>query len=237
MRGKRHASIAVVALILGVLLALQFRVSSEPQPAVASGERARELTNDLSELRKEKNNLALDVADLEERVMTARQGIAQAEGAIINEIEKHRVLAGLTAVAGPGVEIILQNVQRAEQPTEDVALFAIRDEELVRLVNELRGAGAEAIAVNGQRLVGTSEIRLAGPFVNVNLTRISPPYQVQAVGDPVVLHSMLELPGGLVETLRDWGIDVQIKVLEELIIPAYQGTVRLEYARPYKEGD
>nr|MDA8097838.1 DUF881 domain-containing protein [Clostridia bacterium] len=187
--------------------------------------------------RKEKNNLALDVADLEERVMTARQGIAQAEGAIINEIEKHRVLAGLTAVAGPGVEIILQNVQRAEQPTEDVALFAIRDEELVRLVNELRGAGAEAIAVNGQRLVGTSEIRLAGPFVNVNLTRISPPYQVQAVGDPVVLHSMLELPGGLVETLRDWGIDVQIEVLEELIIPAYQGTVRLEYARPYKEGD
>ncbi|MDP3051757.1 MAG: DUF881 domain-containing protein [Eubacteriales bacterium] len=236
MKGMKHGSIVLVAIILGVLLALQFRVSSEPQPAVASGERARELTNELSELRKEKQSLALDVADLEERVMTARQGIGQAEAAIINEIEKHRVLAGLTDVAGPGVEIILQNVRRSEQPA-DAAVFSIRDEELVMLVNELRGAGAEAIAVNGQRIISTSEIRLAFPFINVNLIRISPPYTVSAIGDPEALRNMVELSGGLVEILRDWGIDVQVEVLDEVIVPAYQGTIRLEYTSLYKEGD
>lgn len=237
MSGKKHVSIALVSLILGLLLAVQFRVSLLPKPAAAPDNRVEELAAELLELNKEKESLTADVADLEGKVRTARQGIVQAEEALTTEVDKHRTLAGFAAVKGPGVEITLQNIPYDGAPDEDPALFAIRDTELLRVVNDLWSEGAEAIAVNGRRMVSTSEIRQAGPYINVNLTRISPPYRIQAIGDPDALRHLLEASGGLVEQFGGWGIKMSVEVRDELALPAYHGPMNLKYAGPYKEGD
>lgn len=236
MNGKKHISIALVSLILGLLLALQFRVSLLPKPAAAPDNRVEELAAELVDLNKQRESLRAELADLEEKVQTARQGIVQAEEALTKEVEKHRILAGFTEVAGPGVEVTLQNVPYEGAADADPAVFAIRDTELLRVVNDLWSEGAEAIAVNGQRLVGTSEIRQAGPYINVNLTRISPPYQIQAIGDPDALRHLLEASGGLVEQFGGWGIEVRVEVKERLELPAYHGPMNLKYAHPHKEG-
>lgn len=234
---KKHLSIAFVSLILGLLLALQFRVSLLPKPAAAPDHRVQELAAQLLELDKEKESLAADVSDLEEKVQTARQGVAQTEEALSTEVAKHRTLAGFTEVTGPGVIITLQNIPQEGAPDADPALFAIRDTELLRVVNDLWGEGAEAVAVNGQRLAGTSEIRQAGPYINVNLRRISPPYEIRAIGNPDALRHLLEASGGLVEQFAGWGIEVRVEVGEKLALPACNSPMSLKYARPHKEGD
>ncbi len=74
-------------------------------------------------------------------------------------------------------------------------LILIHDEDLLKLVNELKAAGAEAITVNEQRVVASTEIRCAGPTISVNNNRISPPYVIQAIGDPAGLESALKMRG------------------------------------------
>lgn len=236
---RKHLSIALVSLILGLLLAIQFRVSLLPKPVAAPDHRVQELAAELLQLNKEKEGLAAEVEELEEKVRTARLGFVQTEEALSTELGKHRVLAGFSRVTGPGVEITLQNVPLEGVPeAADPTLFAIRDTELLRVVNDLWGEGAEAIAVNGQRLVGTSEIRQAGPYINVNLTRISPPYQIQAIGDAHALQHMLLAPEGLVEQFGGWGIEVRVQARESLVLPACTSPMNLKYARPHKkEGD
>ena len=111
------------------------------------------------------------------------------------------------------------------------------DDDLLKVINELKAAGAEALSVNEQRLIATSEIRCAGPTVSVNNHRSSPPYVIKAIGDPKTLDAALKMRGGVVETLKFWGIQVAINVVEDkLEIPAYSGTFRYEYAKPIKGG-
>ena len=111
----------------------------------------------------------------------------------------------------------------------------IHDDDLLRLINELRAAGAEALAVNKERLLDISEIRCAGPTVSVNNTRFSPPYQIIALGEPKTLEGALRLRGGVIETLKFWGISVKVEQSDSLTVPAFKGTRRYEFAK-VKEG-
>ena len=121
---------------------------------------------------------------------------------------------------------------RAQQ-REDVAAHEVGREVLV--VNELRAAGAEAIAINGQRLTGTSEIRCAGPTLSVNNVRSSAPFEIRAIGDKKSLENALRMRGGVAETLGVWGIQLDIKASNDVYIPPYRGSIRQSYARETAE--
>ncbi|MFZ5899358.1 MAG: DUF881 domain-containing protein [Bacillota bacterium] len=225
-------AISIVALILGLLMAFQFRTHQLP-PTVISPDRAQALTQELKELDKELNALSAEASDLEAKLLNAQKGVEEARAALNNEITKNKMLAGLVPVKGPGVELILRY---APQDNRSTHLFTLRDEDLLRVVNELRAASAEAIAINDQRVVDTTEIRLAGSYINVNLTRIVPPYRIVAIGNPEELRKMLEMPDGVVPTFQSWGIDVQLKTVDEIEIPAYQGNLEKRFAWPATKG-
>ena len=95
-------------------------------------------------------------------------------------------------------------------------------EDILSILNELNVAGAEAIAINGQRIVSTSAVRCAGSVVNVNDVKIAAPFVITAIGDPDILEAALVFPGGVVDSLKPWGIEILIKKLETVEIPAYQ---------------
>ncbi len=230
MKRSFYFSVTVVALVIGIMLAVQFRTNRYIEQGVPS-DRAQELTSELSQLEKDIDKLEADVNDLEVKLEQARKGQSQAMQAINDELEKTKYFAGFVPVKGPGVEVLLNNPPREKSVG---ALSNIRDEDILRLVNELRAAGAEALSVNGQRIIATSEIRLAGSFINVNLTRLAPPYRVLALGDREKLKSALEIPGGLAEYLRELGIQIDVHTRELLVIPAYTGTLELNFAKASK---
>lgn len=215
-----YVSIMLVAAVLGVLLAVQFRSVNHASGGI-SIDRAQELTTELKQVNREKEALAQEISDLEFKLNQIKQGQSEAVIALQNELNKVSMSAGLIRVTGSGIELVLDKPDNTEDIQMPPELMVIQDEYLYSALNELWGAGAEAISINGQRIIATTEIRQAGSFININLKRVVPPYQILAIGNPEELMKNLEITGGLKETLTDLGIKVSLEKHEELTLPAY----------------
>ncbi|ACX52652.1 protein of unknown function DUF881 [Ammonifex degensii KC4] len=231
MKKKELVSLGLIALVLGFLLAFTYRTANRVERTVPY-DRAHELTLELKALAKERADLEAQARDLRAKLAKAKQGYTEAQLALEAEVKEAAALAGAVPLEGPGVRVVVDN----PPGTAGGTIFAVRDEDLLKVVNELRAAGAEAISINGQRLVSTSEIRTAGSFINVNLQRITPPYEILAIGDPAALKASLEVKGGIVETLRDWGVRIQIETWQQVRVPALSKSLHFDYARAVETG-
>ena len=97
-------------------------------------------------------------------------------------------------------------------------------------LNELRAAGAEALSLNDERILATSEIRCAGPTVSVNNTKKAAPFVIRAIGDPETLENALKMPNGAVDQMKVYGINITIKRENNLTIGKYTGVINYKYA-------
>ena len=213
---KGSWSIALVCVLLGFMIAVQFKTTSSRDTSV-SLQRVEDLSARLAETEKERDQLKESLR------------AAQEEGGSVTD-ETVRMRAGLTALSGPGVIVRLDDSSVKAKKGEDPNLYLIHDDDLLKVINELRAAGAEAISVNGQRLTGTSEIRCAGPTLSVNNVRSAPPFEVRAIGDQASLSQALKMRGGVAETLKVWGIELEIESSDDVYIPPFEGTLNYTYA-------
>ena len=147
------------------------------------------------------------------------------------EIVRLKAFAGDFEMHGKGIKLVLDDSKIASKPGENPNLYIIHDDDLLRVINELRAAGAEAIAINGERIVAMSEIRCAGPTLSVNNNRSAPPYEIKAIGNPNNLESALKLRGGVLENFKFWGIQADLSQSDDIVIPAFKGRKSFEYAK------
>ena len=219
----KHAKIliTIVCAILGVMLATQFR-TNESRKANIPYQRAEDLSERLKVVEKERNQLLLEIQRLQEKA---------SDEVVAREINMLKAYAGDTALHGPGVIVTVDDSKKVSKPGENQNLYLIHDDDLLRIINELRASGAEGIAINEERLIAVSEIRCAGPTLSVNNNRFAPPYVIRAIGDPKSLETALKMRGGVIETLKFWGIQVTVSKEENVIIPAFKGSHSLEYAK------
>lgn len=222
-----RVAIAMVCVVLGLMLAVQFRTTQDIKSTVPF-QRIEDLSQRLAQMEKERDNLLSEVESLKN---------STGKDVIKKERERLRMESGALALEGPGVTITIDDSKKQSKTGENPNLYLIHDDDILKVINELWAAGAEAIAINDQRLIATTEIRCAGPTLSVNNTRSSPPYEVVAIGDPKNLDNSLKMRGGVVETLQFWGIQISIKKSDHLVVPGYKGTFNFEHARPVKEGD
>ncbi|HHW26881.1 MAG TPA: DUF881 domain-containing protein [Firmicutes bacterium] len=183
----------------------------------------------------ERDALRTEVASLREQITYMMEGQDKLD-VLQAELQKARILAGLTEVEGPGVSVEMNDSTRPAQPGQDPNVFLIHDDDVQKVVNALFAAGAEAISVNGHRLITTSEIICAGNVIIVNGARIAPPIKILAIGNPETLEAGLKMRGGVVDSLVLWGIEVKVKIEEKVTLPAYSGPLNLQYATPVKKG-
>lgn len=227
-------SMTFVAFVLGVMLAFQFRATSAEDNLLPRN-REQEFALEKKQLVQDLLQLQEEVADLTAKLDKAGTGQNEANEAVERELVKIKRYAGLIPMSGPGVELSIQSPPGHAGASSAHGLKDIKDEHLLKVVNDLYSAGAEAIAVNGQRITAISEIRLAGSHINVNATPLSPPYRVVAIGNGAALKSRLEIKEGLVEYLSESGISVKVQVRDNVVIPAFNGAVNFEYARPVQK--
>ena len=219
-------AIAAVCVVLGIMLAVQFRTTQDIRASI-SFQRVEDLSQRLSQTEKERDALVKEVHQLRQ---TANHEIPS------KEMEVLKMGAGVTAVQGPGIIVTIDDSKRPTKPGENPNLYLIHDDDILKVINELWAAGAEAVSINEQRLIASSEIRCAGPTLSVNNTRYSPPYDIRAIGEPQTLDTALKMRGGVIETLQFWGIQVSVKKVEVVKVPAYKGAFRFDFAIPVKEG-
>lgn len=219
-------------LLMGLLGVSQLRAGR--RFAEAPEVRTRNLYALATMLRQEREvrqSLERQLADLRARLERLER--AQAEGHSVTaslraQLEQLRLALGLVGVVGPGV--VVQVLEPKEQPKPGPVVVQYVD--LVGITNELWAAGAEAIAVNGERITVTSGFSQVGGVILVNLRRLVPPYTIVAIGDPTTLEGALNIRGGFVEGLRGLGLEIRIERKDRLSVPAYRGSFQFRYAKP-----
>lgn len=230
--------VGFLCFLLGIMLVTQFK-NAQLSSGIVSLQRAQELTMELKNLKTENKALIQEIEDLRKRIKEYEESFLKNDSitkAMKQELEKTRLLAGLTDVKGHGVVIILDDSNLPHNVGEDPNLFLIHDDDLLKVVNELRAAGAEAISINDQRIIATSEIRCIGPTISINSIKFSPPFKIKAIGDPATLEASLRMRGGVIETLKVWGIRVSLKKQENIVIPGYKGVLKFNHVKPIENG-
>lgn len=219
-------TIGLMCLILTTVIFVQFKTIN--QTDITSLENMRE-----DELRTEISNFKQKVVETEEQLKTTNQKIKEYEETIntdkkasellAKELEQQNNILGKNDVIGSGIILTLTDT-RAQK---------ITSEDLRQLLNQLRADGAEAISINGQRIVYDSYVvDLGGTFISVNGERLVSPYEVKVIGNPTYLESGLSKKQyGYIDTKLEEGKDVILKRQDEILINAYTGNLNMEYAR------
>jgi len=223
---NRYTKILVffVCLALGFMITMQLKSKKHQSSVVV--QRAEELSVRLKEAEADRDKLAKQLDEIKSGEM---------EASYLQELERVKSRAGETALEGKGVILTIDDSKQAVKAGENKNLYIIHDEDLLRVVNELRAAGAEAISLNGQRLTAASEIRCVGPTVLVNETRLAAPFVISAIGDPQTLESSLKLRGGVLENFKFWGIRADVKKSDQVKIPAAKVGHEFQFAKVAKE--
>lgn len=166
------------------------------------------------------DSITLDVFEGKAKVVNIRslydhmKALQQETQTLQAELRRINSLAGFASVTGAGVIVELYDAAGG-YTTGDI----VHDADIRDIINELYAAGAVAISVGGQRLTATSSIRCVGPVVLVNQKQIVVnPVVIQAVGDPDVLYSSMDL---VVNTFRATrGIHIQLEKQAEISLPS-----------------
>lgn len=212
MKIARNIAMMLVCLLLGVMLALQYKSVNYNQSLASFGNmRLEELKNELITLQNQKSSLQERLMELEEENQTyakVKAGDSEAAQQIQNNLRKARIFAGLETVKGAGIIVTLDNY----------ASIDVKDYDILNIVNELRATGAQAISVNDERIVAMTEIREAGQYIMINGKQFKAPFTIKAIADPDDLDRSLTLIGGVVEGLEEDLLSVSIKKSDEIII-------------------
>lgn len=214
--------VGLASMLLGMLLVFQFRTETNVKTYLPKFTTA-------SELGIKWNRMQTDLNKKEEELKRLRQLIQEYNQE--EELKSLRMAAGVTPLRGPGVEITLTDVQRPLKSYEDPNLFIVHYDQLELLVNELWAAGAEAVAVNGERLVAQTGFSCAGTTILVGTRKLAPPYIIRAIGDAVTLKAALTIPGGFIDSqILPFELGIKIEIKDSLYLPPYRGSSVFNYA-------
>jgi uncharacterized protein YlxW (UPF0749 family) len=228
-----QVTLGLALLALGFLIAAQL-ASERPRVRYTTQERSP-LIETVSELQAQQDDLKSTILDLRQQIQDLE---GQGEGSALlvrqlNEaLQEARIAAGLVALTGAGVVFRVEDAVQTGQAAKDTARVTARD--LRTLVEELWLAGAEAVAINNERVLAATAVIDIGGSVLVNSAYLAPPYQVSAIG-PTDLYQRLSGSRGFVEFVRlraqAGGIKISFAERDSVRVPAFAGTVNLAYAR------
>lgn len=233
-------SLALVFLVLGLLATVQWRAQAAATHIVlAAPSQGRDLSViTIQRLEAEQKELKERLASLEKEAALYQPAAVPGKESLQDlqdEIARQKAIAGITPLRGPGIRIRLDDSQRNPPPKADVNNYIIHDYQLRDVVTALWRAGAEAISLNGERIVGTSSIYCVGSTILVNSTRLSPAYEVIAIGDPAKLEKAIAEDATLnpvKEQAKSFGVSIQWEKTGSLTVPAYSSGYASKYLGP-----
>ncbi|WUC67459.1 DUF881 domain-containing protein [Streptomyces sp. NBC_00667] len=214
--------VALLLFVLGLGLAIQVRSNSDSS-APLRGARQEDLVRILDELDGRTKRLEDEKQKLEDQRKELESSSNQAEEARKQTVEKERqlgILAGTVAAQGPGITL------RITDPKGQV-----QSDQLLDTLQELRAAGAEAIQINGVRVVASSFFSDEGGGVAIDGKKITQPYEFRVIGKPQDLEPALNIPGGVVQTLEKEQATAAVTRSAKIVVDALRAAKQPDYAR------
>ena len=227
----KQISVLVICAILGFALSMQLKSVYKNELSTNTTIRTEELRRMLTTEKEKNASLQEQILQMQETIDTYRTSIEQTGSTYQGmemELENAKKLSGLTDVYGPGITVTLEDAN-ATNVVGPVEYYVIHDSDVRAVVNELLAAGAEAVSINGERVVATTAIRCVGPTILVNNVRSSVPFVIKAIGDPLVLEAAMNMNGGIVSELRYYQNKVTIHM------KAYTGALTFNHVTSVKK--
>lgn len=223
---RGHLLAGLLCAVLGFALVTQVR---QTEASTIGALRQDELITLLQKVTAESDRLDEQARDLDARLADLRTGTdraAVAEKVARDQLDVYGVLAGTRRAQGPGIELTVQDPSGAV----DAAL-------MVDVVQELRGAGAEAMQIGGERIVATTAFtdHPQGQGLLIGDRPVSPPYVVLAIGEAASLHRALAIPGGALETLDSRRASGRVEERATITVSALRPVPSAGVARPAEQ--
>lgn len=243
-RGWRIASswgvsIAIALAVVGFIGAMQWNSSLARDQFTTSAQQV--LAGQVTDLEAEQDMLRQELATANAQVEALQQqstGSSVALEELNRQLDVARLQAGLTAVRGPGVRIEIADSKRVVPPGENPSSYIVLVDDLRDIVTALWASGADAISINGERLVASSSIYGVGASVLVNTAFLSPPFRIEAIGSDGLLERFQEHPaflGRVARRIEFFGLEFASQVSTDLRLPGFIGSTRFRYAVPTEE--
>lgn len=225
----RGGVLAIAALLALLGFSLVVQVKSISTDSALATTRQEDLVRILSDLESQEERLRQEVAALEEsqrQLTSGAQGRAAALEEATRQADELGILAGTLPATGPGLMV------RFTAGDKPVRAFTILD-----AVQELRGAGAEAMQISGVtggtvRVVASTAFLDAEEALSAGGKRLTGPYTITVIGDPNTMRTALNIPGGVVASVRGDGGNVTIEERPTVEVSALAAPVDLRHARP-----
>lgn len=222
----------LAAAILGFLAVL---AAAQPQTVPGRESSRLEMVDLIGQQDARVRELREEVRGLEEKVRELGSGEAGAEiGELRAEAERLAVAAGAAPLRGPGITVVLEDSSASRSATGNPNDLIVHERDIQTVVNALWAAGAEAVAINGERLSSLSAVRCAGNTLLLHGVVHSPPYEIRAIGDPAGLEaSLAESPGmgRLLDAVSAYGLGLDVE-RGPVVVPVGRGVRDLARAAP-----
>lgn len=237
-RGK--ILILILSIGSGILISTMIKSNLESyRPVTLSHIKSTE--KEIEESIKELNDLE-KIIDSKEKELQSLAELSYNDEDIVEKLNMNLVsnksVSGHLDLEGPGITIKMYDNPEDEVIGEDVNQDVIHDVDVLNILNDLRVAGAEAISINGERVISSSELKCRGPVIGINGVSIGTPFIISAIGDPKLLMASVNTPGTYAHVLKDvYGIGFEPEEKDNLYIPAYSGNFEFKYAKPVREDE
>lgn len=237
---KRKISIVlgIVCLVLTMAIVVQINTMKGTSSTVSKSFSEDSLRDEVLKWKEKYEEETINLDNAEKQLTDIREETTKNDWAASSkeqQITLNNNLLGLTDVEGKGIELTVKDDPNVTRETigiyDDISSHIVHDGDLRRIVNELKNAGAEAISINGQRIVTTTAITCIGNVIKINDEKVSSPFVIKAIGFPESMETALNRAGGYLDFLNDDGIVTSIKKLDNVKITKYTGVISAKYMK------
>ena len=222
----KQTLIILIAFMLGIFIAIYLK-STDSDNVYISLEEKRSLENDI-------NNKKMEISSLKKRKEEYEKSLKAYEDVVKNknksigelmneELDYLKVISGYSSIIGSGVIITIKDSERELSSGETPNDLLVHDIDILRILNDLKKAGAKGITINGERVIPTSEIKCSGATITVNKTTYGQPFIIKAIGNTESLMASINAPESYANLLRSvYGIYINIEEDEEITLNFYE---------------
>lgn len=230
--------IGIMFIILGYFITFQLKNVVEEYSFV-SIRTISDLQNDINRKNEEIRSISDIIIKKREQLKEYQVAIKE-DGTIkevlLSKVEHAKIHGGFVDLEGPGVIIVLRDSERELYQNENPNNLIVHERDLLVLLNELKVAGAEALSVNGQRVLFSTDIKCTGPTITINNYTYGQPFIIKAIGDITALNAAIMSPNSSSVILKEvFGIDVRTRISQRVRITNFSGDSDFEYIT-IKEG-
>lgn len=241
MFNQDNRRLFVLFLFMGMLLAFQIRILKQGIKYVGL-EDLQTLTGTVNQEKGAVEQLKTALKSEQDKLDVYLDAIDKDEDELIKALQGQKqyyeTLNNFTDVQGPGIVVIIDDAERDLFDNEDGNNVLVHDQDVGIIVSELRAAGAEAISINGTRIIfNNTRIVCVGPTVRINNEQMTAPFIIKAIGNRNFLKAAIQAPGSFSEVLVSYGLFVEANTSVSVRIDKYDGQLNNWYMKLYEEGE